>query len=120
MRSICDERTLSLNKRLDAFRHLVEGGSKFSELRGCVRDPCPSRKITLSDERRSFAKTGNRARDGARNDESNDSGGTDTALVVLEAYPDGAQFVVLVQVQVVTDGDLEALDTILATFDATG
>ena len=49
-----------------------------------------------------------------------DCGGTDTALVVLEAYPAGAEFVVLVQVQVVTDADLEALDTILATFDATG
>ena len=49
-----------------------------------------------------------------------DCGGTDTTLVVLEAYPAGAQFVVLVQVQVVTDADLEALDTILATFDATG
>jgi serine protease Do len=49
-----------------------------------------------------------------------DCGATDTALVVLEAYPAGAEFVVLVQVQVVTDADLEALDTILATFDATG
>jgi serine protease Do len=47
-------------------------------------------------------------------------GGTDTAVVVLEAYPAGAEFVVLVLVQVVTDADLEALDTILATFDATG
>ena len=44
-------------------------------------------------------------------------GGTNTAFVVLEAYPPGEDFAVLVQVQVVTDADLEALDVILATFD---
>ncbi len=44
-------------------------------------------------------------------------GGTDTAFVVLEAYPPEGDFVVLVQVQVVTDADLDALDMILATFD---
>ncbi len=45
-------------------------------------------------------------------------GGTDTSLVILEAYPSGAEFAVLVQIQVVTDADLKALDKILATFDA--
>jgi serine protease Do len=49
-----------------------------------------------------------------------DCDGTDTSLVILEAYPAGAEFAVLVQVQVVTDADLEALDTILATFDKIG
>ncbi|MEA3511873.1 MAG: S1C family serine protease [Actinomycetota bacterium] len=44
-------------------------------------------------------------------------GGTDTAFVVLEAYPEAADFVVYVQIQIVTDADLEALDVILATFD---
>jgi len=48
-----------------------------------------------------------------------DCGGTDTAFVNLEAYKDGADFVVNVQVQVVTEADLEALDTILASFDTT-
>jgi serine protease Do len=49
-----------------------------------------------------------------------DCGGTDTALVELEAYADGVGLLVNVQVQVVTDADLEALDTILATFDMSG
>ncbi|MEN8113198.1 MAG: S1C family serine protease [Actinomycetota bacterium] len=44
-------------------------------------------------------------------------GGTDTAFVVLEAYPPGEEFVVLVQVQIVSDADLEAFDVILASFD---
>lgn len=44
-------------------------------------------------------------------------GSTDTAFVVLEAYPPEKEFVALVQIQVVTDADLEALDVILATFD---
>lgn len=44
-------------------------------------------------------------------------GGTDTAFVVLEAYPPEKDFVVYVQIQIVTDADLEALDVILATFD---
>jgi len=44
-------------------------------------------------------------------------GGTDTALVVVEAYPPGNDFVVFVQIQVVSDADLDALDTILATFN---
>ncbi len=47
-----------------------------------------------------------------------DCGGTSTSLVILEAYPSGVEFVVLVQIQVVTDADLKALDRILATFDA--
>jgi serine protease Do len=46
-----------------------------------------------------------------------DCGGTDTAFLVLEAYPEAADFVVYVQIQIVTDADLEALDVILATFD---
>jgi serine protease Do len=46
-------------------------------------------------------------------------GGTDTAFLVLEAYPQEADFVVYVQIQIVTDADLEALDVILATFDVT-
>jgi serine protease Do len=49
-----------------------------------------------------------------------DCDGTSTSLVILEAYPAGSEFAVLVQVQVVTDADLDALDTILATFDTTG
>ncbi len=44
-------------------------------------------------------------------------GGTDTTFLVLEAYPPEEDFVVLVQIQIVTDADLEALDMILATFD---
>ena len=44
-------------------------------------------------------------------------GGTDTAFVVLEAYPADESFVVLVQIQIVSEADLEAFDTILATFD---
>ena len=44
-------------------------------------------------------------------------GGTETAYVVLEAYPPDEDFVVLIQVQVVTDADLDAFDTILTTFD---
>jgi serine protease Do len=46
-----------------------------------------------------------------------DCGDTDSLLVILEAYPPGEEFVVLVQVQIVSDADLEAFDTILATFD---
>jgi serine protease Do len=46
-----------------------------------------------------------------------DCGGTDTAFVVLEAYPAEEDFVVYVQIQIVTDADVEALDVILATFD---
>ncbi len=44
-------------------------------------------------------------------------GGTDTLFVVIEAYPPSGDFVALVQIQVVTDADLDALDTILASFD---
>jgi len=44
-------------------------------------------------------------------------GGTDAAFLVLEAYPQEQDFVVFIQIQVVTDADLEALDVILATFD---
>ena len=49
-----------------------------------------------------------------------DCGGTDTTFLVLEAYPAGGEFVAYVQIQIVTDADLDALDTILATFDVTG
>ncbi len=45
-------------------------------------------------------------------------GGTNTALLVLEAYPYNSLFAVLVQIQIVTEADLEALDVILASFDA--
>ena len=48
-----------------------------------------------------------------------DCGGTDTALVELEAYREGVDILVNVQIQIVTDADLDALDTILATFDMT-
>jgi serine protease Do len=44
-------------------------------------------------------------------------GGTNTAYVVLEAYPPEEDFVVLIQIQIVSDADLDAFDTILATFD---
>lgn len=44
-------------------------------------------------------------------------GGGTTAFVVLEAYPASNEFVVLVQVQVVSDADLEAFDVILGSFD---
>jgi len=37
--------------------------------------------------------------------------------VILEAYPATQDFVVFVQIQVVSDADLEALDVILASFD---
>ncbi len=43
-------------------------------------------------------------------------GGTNTVTVNLEAYPEDRSFVVLVQIQAITDADLEALDRILATF----
>lgn len=46
-----------------------------------------------------------------------DCGGTATAIVILEAYPATQDFVVFVQIQVVSDADLEALDVILASFD---
>jgi serine protease Do len=46
-----------------------------------------------------------------------DCDGTPTGIVVLEAYPEPTDFVVFVQIQVVRDADLAALDTILATFD---
>lgn len=45
-------------------------------------------------------------------------GGTNTALLVLEAYPNNSTFAVLVQIQIVTEADLDALDVILASFDA--
>jgi len=46
-----------------------------------------------------------------------DCGGSETAIVNVEAYPESEDFVVFVQVQVVTDADLEALDVILSTFE---
>lgn len=49
-----------------------------------------------------------------------DCGGVGTTFVVLEAYPASLEFVALIQIQIVSDADLEALDTILATFDVTG
>ena len=44
-------------------------------------------------------------------------GGGETAFVVLEAYPASGDFVVFVQVQAVSDADLEAFDAILRSFD---
>jgi serine protease Do len=46
-----------------------------------------------------------------------DCGGTNTAFVVLEAYPEDEEFVILVQIQIVSDADLEAFDAILASFE---
>jgi serine protease Do len=46
-----------------------------------------------------------------------DCGDSDSLFVILEAYPPGQEFVVLVQVQIVSDADLDAFDMILATFD---
>lgn len=45
-------------------------------------------------------------------------GGTDTMLVVLAAVPEDRSFLMLVEVQVVSEADLEALDTVLNTFVA--
>lgn len=47
-------------------------------------------------------------------------GGTDTLYLVIAAEPEGGSITLLVQVQVVTDADLEALDHILASFVAGG
>jgi len=44
-------------------------------------------------------------------------GGTATVFINLEAYPADRSFLVNVQVQVVDEADLEALDHILGTFD---
>jgi len=43
-------------------------------------------------------------------------GGTGSMFVVLEAYPEGGEFVILVQMQIVSDADLEAFDKILGSF----
>lgn len=48
------------------------------------------------------------------------SGGEGTTFIVLAAVPAQRQFVMVVQVQVVSDADLEALDTILNTFQVVG
>lgn len=45
-------------------------------------------------------------------------GGTDTSIVNVAAEPEDGSFVMLVQMQVVTDADLDALDQALATFVA--
>jgi serine protease Do len=45
-------------------------------------------------------------------------GGTDSSIVNVAAAPEDGSFVVLVQMQVVTDADLDALDQALATFIA--
>lgn len=49
-----------------------------------------------------------------------DCGGEGTTFIVLAAVPAQRQFVIVVQVQVVSDADLEALDTILNTFQVVG
>jgi serine protease Do len=43
-------------------------------------------------------------------------GGTETIYIVLAVQPEDASFLALVTVQVVTDADLDALDTIMNTF----
>jgi serine protease Do len=43
-------------------------------------------------------------------------GGVGTTFITLAAFPENRAFVLLLQVQVVSDADLEALDTILNTF----
>ena len=45
-------------------------------------------------------------------------GGTDSSIVNVAAQPADGSFVMLVQMQVVTDADLDALDQALATFVA--
>lgn len=47
-------------------------------------------------------------------------GGTDTAFIAVEAYTTDMGTVLLVQVQVVSEADLDALDRILASFVVTG
>ncbi|MBP1465302.1 serine protease [Candidatus Chloroploca sp. M-50] len=47
-------------------------------------------------------------------------GGTDTVLIVVGFEPEDGSFLGLVQVQVVTEADLEALDRILDTFIVVG
>ncbi|WP_129671659.1 S1C family serine protease [Candidatus Chloroploca sp. Khr17] len=47
-------------------------------------------------------------------------GGTDTVLIVVAFEPEDGSFLGLVQVQVVTEADLEALDRILDTFIVVG
>ncbi|PDV98144.1 S1C family serine protease [Candidatus Chloroploca asiatica] len=47
-------------------------------------------------------------------------GGTDTVLIVVAFAPEDGSFLGLVQVQVVTEADLEALDRILDTFIVVG
>ena len=47
-------------------------------------------------------------------------GGTDSLYVVLAAHPADGSLLLLVQVQIVSDRDLEALDYILASFVAGG
>ncbi|MEP6300012.1 MAG: S1C family serine protease, partial [Ilumatobacter sp.] len=48
-----------------------------------------------------------------------DCGGTGTQVLNVVAFPTDAAYAVVVSVQVVTDADLEAVDTILRTFNTT-
>ncbi len=46
--------------------------------------------------------------------------GTGTSFIVLTAVPEDRSFLALVQVQVVSDKDLDALDRILSSFIVSG
>ena len=47
-------------------------------------------------------------------------GGAGTVFIVLAAVPETRAYVILVQVQIVSEADLEALDRILDTFNVVG
>jgi serine protease Do len=47
-------------------------------------------------------------------------GGVGTSLIVLSAVPENRGFLILLQVQVVSQADLEALDNILSSFEVVG
>jgi serine protease Do len=47
-------------------------------------------------------------------------GGVGTTLITLAATPEGRQFLILVEVQVVSEADIDALDRILNSFEVVG
>lgn len=49
-----------------------------------------------------------------------DCGGTDTTFLVIAALPETRDFVAVVQVQIVSEADLEALDRVIDTFIVSG
>jgi serine protease Do len=49
-----------------------------------------------------------------------DCGGVGTSMISLAAGPQGREFLILVEVQVITEADLDALDRILASFEVVG